>query len=52
MKKTQMKRTQIYITERQQEILRQISKNSGLGTAELIRRAIDDYLLKLKEQEM
>ena len=39
-----MKRTNIYLTEKQQEALRKLSAETGLSVAELIRRAIDLFL--------
>ena len=47
-----MKRTQIYLTERQIEILNKESDNKGLSLSELIRRIIDGYLeLKLENKQ-
>jgi len=37
-------RSNLHITERQQERLRQLGEDTGLCQAELIRRAIDEYL--------
>ncbi len=39
-----MIRSNLHITERQQERLRQLGEDTGLCQAELIRRAIDEYL--------
>lgn len=39
-----MIRTAIHITDKQHEELREESDNTGLPMAELIRRAIDEYL--------
>lgn len=46
-----MKRTQIYLTDKQNQEIVLIIKNNGGGTkAELIRRAIDEYIEKLKNK--
>jgi hypothetical protein len=37
-------RSNLHITERQRERLRQLGEDTGLCQAELIRRAIDEYL--------
>ncbi len=39
-----MIRSNLHITERQQERLRRLGEDTGLCQAELIRRAIDEYL--------
>ena len=36
-----MKRTNLYLTERQMERLKQRSEDEGLSLAELVRRAVD-----------
>jgi len=41
-----MKRKLHHLTEKQIEGLKKLSKETGLSVAELIRRAIDDYLDK------
>lgn len=41
-----MKRTQIYLTEKEQEYLKKEAKEIGISKAELIRRILDDYLKK------
>ncbi|WP_083758019.1 ribbon-helix-helix domain-containing protein [Polaromonas naphthalenivorans] len=43
-----MKRTNIYLTEPSVERLQALSAQTGLSVAELIRRAIDDFLKKQK----
>lgn len=43
-----MKRTNIYLTEPSVEKLQTLSEKTGLSVAELIRRAIDDFLKKQK----
>jgi hypothetical protein len=39
-----MKRTNLYITEKQVERLRQRAEKEGLSIAELVRRALDAFL--------
>jgi predicted DNA binding CopG/RHH family protein len=39
-----MKRVNYHLTEKQIESFKKLSKETGLSVAELIRRAIDDYL--------
>ena len=39
-----MKRTNLYLTEKQVERLKQRSEREGLSLAELVRRAVDAYL--------
>lgn len=39
-----MKRTNIYLTEKENKKLLALSKESGLSLAEIVRRAIDKYL--------
>ena len=43
-----IKRTNIYLTEPSVAKLQELSKQTGLSVAELIRRAIDDFLNKKK----
>ncbi len=43
-----MKRTNIYLTEPSVEKLQVLSVKTGLSVAELIRRAVDDFLKKQK----
>ena len=40
----QMKRTNLYLTEKQMERLKQRSESEGLSLAELVRRAVDTFL--------
>ena len=40
-----MKRVNYYIPDRQIEKLRELSEHTGISMSEIIRRAIDDYLL-------
>jgi hypothetical protein len=46
-----MIRTAIHLTEKQVEDLKQESNDTGLPVAEIIRRAIDEYLEKRKKQK-
>lgn len=39
-----MKRTNLYLTEKQLERLQQIAHAEGLAMAEVVRRAVDAYL--------
>ena len=39
-----MKRTNLYLTEKQVERLQQRAQTEGLALAELVRRAVDAYL--------
>jgi hypothetical protein len=39
-----MKRTNIYITEIQQKRFKAIAKQRGVGSSELIRKALDEWL--------
>ena len=39
-----MKRTNLYLTEKQMERLKQRSEREGLSVAELVRRAVDAFL--------
>ena len=41
-----MKRVNYHLPERQIQALRKLSEQSGLSVAELIRRAIDNYLIQ------
>lgn len=43
-----MKRTNIYLTEPSVGKLKALAEKTGLSVAELIRRAIDDFLKKQK----
>lgn len=45
-----MKKTMIYLDERQQMLLRQKAKERGVSMAALIRGAVDDFLLREKPQ--
>lgn len=48
-----MKRTQIYITDSENESIRQIIKENGGGTkADIIRRALDEYIQKYLNKEI
>jgi hypothetical protein len=44
-----MKRTNIYLTERQLAALRAKAGESGLSVAEHVRRAVDEYLARKKK---
>ena len=46
-----MKRMDIYITERQDEALRELAKETGLQRSEYIRRALDDYLKRIRKEK-
>jgi hypothetical protein len=39
-----MNRTQIYLTDKEQEYLEKESQSIGISKAELIRRILDDYI--------
>jgi hypothetical protein len=39
-----MKRTNLYLTEKQMQRLKQRSESEGLSLAELVRRAVDAFL--------
>lgn len=41
-----MKRTQIYLTIRQMKLLKQKALDAGVSLSELIRRILDEYLMK------
>jgi hypothetical protein len=43
-----MKRVDFHLTERQIEELREMSKDTGISVAELIRRAVDMFLKVIK----
>jgi len=43
-----MKRTNLHLTALQIKSLRKHSKKTGLTVAELVRRAVDEFLLKQK----
>ena len=43
-----MKRINFYLTEKQIAALQKLAKASGLSVAELVRRAIDEFLVKGK----
>lgn len=45
-----MKRVNCHLTDSQIKKLKQLSDNTGMSVAELIRRAIDEYLRKQKER--
>lgn len=44
-----MKRTQIFIPDPIMKKLNEISKEKGISKGEIIRRAIEEYLKKLKK---
>jgi predicted DNA-binding protein len=46
-----MKRIHHHLTLKQIQILQKISKETGLTVAELIRRAVDGYIEKIKKEE-
>lgn len=41
-----MKKTDLYLTEQQLALLKELSANTGLTVSEHIRRAVDEYLQK------
>lgn len=43
-----MKRKQIYITEEQEAYLKNLKSEKGLKEAEVIRRALDEYIKRNK----
>jgi hypothetical protein len=43
-----MKRTNLHLTDFQIKSLRKLSKKTGLTLAELVRRAVDQFLLEQK----
>ena len=46
-----MIRKQIHFTEQQLAALKEVSDRTGLSLAEIIRRATDDYLEKLRRRD-
>ena len=46
-----MKTRTFYLTDRQIEALEELVKDTDMTMAEHVRRAIDDYLKKLKKEE-
>ncbi len=46
-----MKRTQIYLTEKEQEELESLSEKKGTSKSALIREAVDQYLAKHSEEQ-
>lgn len=46
-----MERHHHYLTEKQLAALRTLAQRTGLSVAEIIRRAVDDYLRKQKDQK-
>ena len=46
-----MKRINHHLTEKQIKKLKALSKTSGLSASEIIRRALDEYLDKIKGVE-
>ncbi|MGA2468733.1 MAG: ribbon-helix-helix domain-containing protein [Thermodesulfobacteriota bacterium] len=45
-----MKRTNLHLTDLQIKNLRKLSKKTGLTVAELVRRAVDQFLLKQEKE--
>ena len=45
-----MKRTNLHLTDLQIKSLRKLSEKTGLTVAELVRRAVDEFLLKRKTE--
>ena len=45
-----MIRTQIYITEQEQIALQSLARRTGKTQSELIREAVDAYIVKLKKE--
>jgi hypothetical protein len=43
-----MKRIAMYITEQQHKLLKELSERTGLTMAELVRRAIDEFLARIQ----
>jgi len=43
-----MKRIAMYVTEQQRKLLKELSEQTGLTMAELVRRAIDEFLERIK----
>lgn len=50
MKRTNMKRTNIYLTDKQHSQLVNIVKSDGIKLSEIIRRAIDEYLERIRRR--
>jgi predicted transcriptional regulator len=46
-----MVRTQIYLTEKERDALRDLARQTGKKQSELIRRAIDDFLDRFQPQD-
>jgi hypothetical protein len=46
-----MKRTNFHITDQQLAALRGLAEKTGLTVAELVRRAIDDYLKREEKKQ-
>ncbi len=46
-----MVRTQIYLTEKEREALRDLARQTGKKQSELIRRAIDDYISRFQPRD-
>jgi len=46
MKDVYMNRTQIYLTDKEQDILKKEAVSIGISKAELIRRILDSYISK------
>jgi predicted DNA-binding protein len=44
-------RTNVYLTKKQKRLLEELSAKTGASLAELVRRAIDNYL-KLRKKEL
>ncbi|WP_307811788.1 CopG family transcriptional regulator [Ktedonobacter robiniae] len=44
MRRGHMKRTNLYLTEKQMERLHQRAEKEGVAIAELVRRAVDSFL--------
>ena len=45
-----MKRTQIYLTEKEQDELQRLSDKKGTSKSALVREAVDQYLAKHSEE--
>ncbi|MBM4273640.1 MAG: ribbon-helix-helix protein, CopG family [Deltaproteobacteria bacterium] len=46
-----MVRTQIYLTEKERDALRDLARQTGKKQSELIRRAIDDFLDRFQPRD-
>jgi hypothetical protein len=46
-----MVRTQIYLTEKEQKALQSLSRRTGKKQSELIREAIDAFIIRFSKQE-